>query len=176
MPESMSCINAPSRICSEPPSLKSGEIGDDLGSQQNLLVSPKMYRQFIKPVEKTLYDLIHEKAPNAFLFHHTDGNVFKVLPDLIEVGVNVLNPVQTSANQMDGRSLKSNFGRELCFHGAIEKVEASKDELIAEVKERIDTLGPDGYIMAPCNHMIDVQPENILAMYETAKEYIPWQH
>ena len=151
------------------------EIGDDLGSQQNLLISPKMYRQFIKPAEKRLYDLIHEKAPNAFLFHHTDGNVFKILPDLIEVGVNVLNPVQTSANQMDGRGLKDNFGHRLAFHGAIEKAEASKDELVAEVKERIDTLGPDGYIMAPCNHMIDVPPENILAMYETAREYTPWR-
>jgi len=151
------------------------EVGDDLGSQQNLLVSPAMYRRFIKPAEKKLYDLIHELAPKAFLVHHTDGNVFKVLPDLIEVGVNILNPVQTSAKDMDAKSLKANFGKQLVFHGAVEKMEHSKDELVAEVKERIDTLGPDGYVLASCNHMIDVEPENILAMFETAREYAPWR-
>lgn len=151
------------------------EVGDDLGSQQNLLISPAMYRRFIKPAEKKLYDLIHELAPSAFLIHHTDGNVFKVLPDLIEVGVNILNPVQTSAKEMDGKRLKEIFGRQIAFHGGVEKTEGSKDELVGEVKERIDTLGPDGYVMASCNHMIDVQPENILAMFETAREYTPWR-
>lgn len=148
------------------------EIGDDLGGQQNLLISPRMYRKYIKPAEKKLYDLIHEKAPNAFLFHHTDGNVFKILPDLIEVGVNILNPVQTSAKNMEGKLLKENFGDQLVFHGAVEKMEGTKDELVEEVKERIRTLGPSGYVMASCNHMIDVSPENILAMFETAREYV----
>jgi uroporphyrinogen decarboxylase len=152
------------------------EIGDDLGSQQNLLISPAMFRRFIKPAEKVLYARIHDElAPNAFLFHHTDGNVFKVLPDLIEVGVNVLNPTQTSAKDMEARKIKAAFGKQLAFHGAIEKMEGSQDELVAEVRERIDTLGPDGYVMASCNHMIDVPPENIIAMFETAREYTPWK-
>jgi uroporphyrinogen decarboxylase len=150
------------------------EVGDDLGSQQNLLISPRMYRQYIKPYQKKLYDLIHEKAPGAHLVHHTDGNVFPILGDLVEVGVNILNPVQTSARQMEGKSLKENFGKQLSFHGGIEKMEASKEELVAEVKQRIDELGPDGYVMASCNHMIDVQPENILVMFETARTYHPW--
>ena len=151
------------------------EVADDLGSQQSLLISPAMYRRFIKPAQRELYGMIHELAPNAFVIHHTDGNVSKILPDLIEVGVNVLNPVQTSARDMDAAGLKAGFGDRLSFHGAVEKMEASKDELVAEVKERIDVLGKGGgYVLASCNHMIDVPPENIVAMFETAHTYRPW--
>ncbi len=151
------------------------EVADDLGGQQNLLISPAMYRQFIKPAEQTLYRRIHDLAPDAFVIHHTDGNVLQILPDLIEVGVNVLNPVQTSASGMEGRNLKAQFGDQLAFHGAIELMEGGKDELVAEVRERIDVLGKNGgYVLASCNHMIDVPPENIVAMIETAHEYRPW--
>ena len=85
------------------------EVSDDLGSQENLIISPEMYRRFIKPAELELYTLIHKKAPKAALFHHTDGAVFDVIPDLLEVGVNVLNPVQTSSKGMDGHRLKKQF-------------------------------------------------------------------
>jgi uroporphyrinogen decarboxylase len=150
------------------------EIGDDLGTQESLLISPEMYRRFIKPAQQELYDLIHEKAPGAALFHHTDGAMFRLLPDLIEVGVNVLNPVQTSAAGMEAHSLKEAFGDKLVFHGAIEHFEgdAAVETVVSEVKDRIDALAPGGgYVLAPCNHMIDVRPEVILAMYETAREY-----
>ena len=148
------------------------EAADDLGGQQNLLVSPKMYRQFIKPAQMELYSLIHEKAPNAFLFHHTDGNVFQIIPDLVETGVNVLNPTQTSTTGMGAEELKATYGDKITFHGAIEKMEYSKDELIAEVKEKLHTLGRGGgYVMASCNHMIDVPPENVVAMFDVAREY-----
>jgi len=151
------------------------EVADDLGGQQNLLISPAMYRRFIKPAERELYGLIHELAPNAFIFHHTDGNVFKILPDLIEVGVEVLNPVQTSAREMEAQRLKEAFGDRLTFHGAIEKMESSREVLIDEVRQRIDALGANGgYVLASCNHMIDVAPENIVAMFETARAYRPW--
>ena len=150
------------------------EIGDDLGAQQNLLISPQMYRNFIKPAEQELYALIHEKAPHAALFRHTDGAIFDVIPDLVEVGVNVLNPVQTSTNGMDARRLKAAYGSNLTFHGAIEGLEGNPpiDRVVAEVKDRIDALGPGGgYVLASCNHMIDVSPEIIIAMFETAREY-----
>ena len=148
------------------------EYGDDLGSQQNLLISPAMYRKFLKPAEQELYRLMREKAPRAALFRHTDGNISKIIPDLIEVGVNVLNPVQTSAKDMQGQRLKAAFGQQLTFHGAVENLEADRDTLVAEVRERIDTFAPGGgYILASCNHMIDVPPENILAMFETARSY-----
>jgi uroporphyrinogen decarboxylase len=152
------------------------EVADDLGGQQNLLISPAMYRRFIKPAEKELYGRIHELAPNAFLFHHTDGNVFKILPDLIEVGVDVLNPVQTSAREMHADRLKEMFGHQLTFHGAVEKMEGDRKTLVAEVRNHIDVMGVNGgYVMASCNHMIDVPPENILAMFETAQSHTPAQ-
>ena len=151
------------------------EVADDLGAERSLLVSPAMYRRYIKPRERILYQRIHELAPNAFVIHHTDGNVFSILPDLIEVGVNVLNPMQTSSKDMGAARVKEQFGDRLAFHGAIEKMERSKDELVAEVKERIDVLGRGGgYVLASCNHMIDVPPENIVAMFETAVTYRPW--
>ena len=150
------------------------EVSDDLGSQDNLLISPQMYREFLKPAEFELYNLIHEKAPNAALFHHTDGAVFDLIPDLIEVGVNVLNPVQTSSKGMDAKRLKETFGNSITFHGTIEKLIKSKttDELIAEVKNNIDSFGTGGgYILAPSNHIMDTEPKKIILMYEVAREY-----
>jgi uroporphyrinogen decarboxylase len=150
------------------------EIGDDLGTNRSLLISPRMYREFIKPAERELYALIHEKAPQAALFRHTDGAVFNVIPDLIEVGVDVLNPVQTSTAGMGARQLKETFGAQLTFHGAVEGLEGSPsvDQIVAIVKSCIDDLGPGGgYVLASCNHMIDVSPEIIIAMFDTAREY-----
>ena len=150
------------------------EIGDDLGTNKSLLISPRMYRRFIKPAEQELYALIHAKAPQAALFRHTDGAVFDVIPDFLEVGVNVLNPVQTSTAGMDARRLKDAYGAKLTFHGAVEGLDEDPtvDAVVATVKDRIDTLAPGGgYVLASCNHMIDVSPEIIIAMFETAREY-----
>jgi uroporphyrinogen decarboxylase len=147
------------------------EYGDDLGGQSSPLISPHMFKEFIFPAEKALFTLIHEKAPQAAVFHHTDGSIFKLIPDLIEAGVNVLNPVQTSKG-MEGRLLKDTFGKQLVFHGAIEKMDAPLDELVAEAKEKLSIFSPGGgYVFASCNHMVDVPPQNILAMFETAREY-----
>jgi len=150
------------------------EVGDDLGSQQGLLMSPDMYREFFKPADKELYDLIHEKAPQAALVRHTDGAIFPLIPDLIEIGVGVLNPVQASARGMAPTELKGTFGDVLSFHGAVENIEGnvSVDDVVSEVKQRIDVLSPGGgYVVASCNHMVDVKPENVIAMFETAREY-----
>jgi uroporphyrinogen decarboxylase len=150
------------------------EVGDDLGTQNSLLISPKMYREFIKPAEKELYALIHENAPRAALFRHTDGAIFDIIPDLVEVGVDVLNPVQTSTKGMEATRLKSTYGAAITFHGAIEVMEAdvSAKEVSAEVRQKIDALAPGGgYVLASCNHMIDVRPENILALFDTARQY-----
>ncbi|MCB0050635.1 MAG: hypothetical protein KDE24_13960, partial [Caldilinea sp.] len=95
--------------------------------------------------------------------------------DLIEAGVNVLNPVQTSSRDMSAQTLKDAYGDRLAFHGAIEGMEGDTDALVAEVKARIDVLGRGGYVLASCNHMIDVAPENIVAMFETAVSYRPWE-
>lgn len=150
------------------------EVGDDLGGKDNLLISPEMYREFIKPAEIELYSLIHKKAPGAALFHHTDGAVFELIPDLIEAGMNVLNPVQTSAKGMDAHRLKNTYGNSIVFHGGVENIEGdvSAAEIASEVKQRIDTLSPGGgYVLTCCNHMIDVKPENIISLFQTAREY-----
>jgi uroporphyrinogen decarboxylase len=150
------------------------EVGDDLGGKDNLLISPEMYREFIKPAEMELYSLIHEKAPEAALFHHTDGAVFELIPDLIDVGVNVLNPIQTSAKGMEAHRLKEAYEKSIVFHGAIENIEGDVNttDIISEVEQRIDALSPGGgYVLSCCNHMIDVKPENIITMFKTAKEY-----
>jgi len=147
------------------------EYGDDLGAQNNLLISPAMYRTFLKPREAELFALIRQKAPGAAIFRHCDGSILKIIPDFIEVGVNVLNPVQTSAKDMDGRVLKESFGQSLTFHGAVERMEDEPEILRAEIKDRIDTFSRGGgYIFASCNHMIDVPPENIILMFDTARE------
>ncbi len=146
------------------------EYGDDLGAQNNPLISPRMFAAFLAPAEKELFRMIRAKAPQAAIFHHSDGSIFKLIPGLIEAGADVLNPVQTSARGMDGRLLKESFGGRLAFHGAIEKLDGPLDELVAEAKEKLAIFAPNGgYIFASCNHMIDVPVENILAMFETAR-------
>ncbi len=150
------------------------EIGDDIGSAKSLIVSPDMYREFIKPAERELYRLIHELAPGAALFRHTDGAIFDIIPDLVEVGVDVLNPVQTSTAGMEARGLKQAYGDRITFHGAVEGLEGaeSRDEAIAEIRDRIDALAPGGgYVLASCNHIMDVAPELIIAAYDEAREY-----
>lgn len=148
------------------------ETGDDLGSQESTIISPHIYREFIKPADRELYELIHRKAPDAKLFRHCDGAIFDLIPDFIEIGVDILNPVQTSAKNMDSHKLKDSFGDKLVFHGTLEKVEESMDKAITELKERIDVFAANGgYVISTCNHLVDVKPENILAVFKKAKEY-----
>ena len=150
------------------------EVGDDLAGTSNLLVSADMYRQFLKPAEREFFEFIHHKVPNAKLIRHTDGAVFPLIPDQIEIGVDVLNPVQTRAKGMDPIKIKAAFGDDLAFHGGIQAVEndVSIDDVVADVKYHIDALAPGGgYVVSSCNHMLDVRPEILIAMFETACEY-----
>ncbi|MBC8401414.1 MAG: hypothetical protein H8E14_08000 [Candidatus Marinimicrobia bacterium] len=150
------------------------EVADDLGAQDNLLISPTMYRELIKPAERELYALIHEKAPGAALFRHNDGAIFEIIPDLIEVGVDILNPVQTSVKGLEAQRIKATFGDQLNFHGGMEYFDGdvSTEAVVTEVKKLIDGLANcGGYILAPCNHIITANPENICTMYYTARDY-----
>lgn len=152
------------------------ETQDDLGGQEQPLISPKIWREIIKPCQKKIFDMIHTCAPQAKIIFHSDGNVWDFIPDLIEIGVDVLNPVQPSARLMDSENLKKEFGKQLCFHGAIDvqKVLTKNPKIITEdVKSRIQSLGVGGgYILAPCNHIqADVPPENIVTLYGAAKKY-----
>jgi uroporphyrinogen decarboxylase len=146
-------------------------LGDDLGMQTGLLISPALYRRLIKPRHKELYDFIHSRT-EAKILHHTCGSVFPLVPDLIDVGVDILNPIQTSAQGMDPAALKREFGEQLVFHGGIDVQQilpfATPERVREEVKRIVAILGQGGgYIFAPSHNIqADVPPENILAMYE----------
>lgn len=151
-------------------------ITDDLGTQTSLLMSPKMFRDQIKPKFKTFHDHIKSLADVKLMFH-CDGAIDPLINDLIEIGVDILNPVQTSTKGLeDTKAIKEKYGDRLCFHGAIDVQQvmpnASVKEIEDEVKRRVADLNRNGgYILAPCHNLgHDIPPENIVAMFETAKK------
>lgn len=149
-------------------------VAEDLGGQRNLMYSPRHIKRFLFPGMKHMIDLAHEAG--AFAFHHDDGNITKILPDLIELGIDILNPIQWRAEGMDRQTLKNQYGDQLIFHGAVDNQYTlpfgTTDEVREEVIENIRVLGKDGgYIIAPCHNIQPNTPvENIIAMYETGYE------
>lgn len=147
-------------------------MGDDLGGQQTLLISRELYRALIQPVHRRIIDHAHKVLPEAKILYHSDGAVFDILPDLIDAGVDVLEAVQTDADGMDPRRLKSTYGERLGFHGAI-SVQAllprsSAEHVRSECQRLCDVLGKGGgYIAAPSHAMQAGTPvENVWAMLE----------
>lgn len=163
-----------------------GELGEwidlageseDLGGQGGLLFSPEIYRRLVKPRQAELFGLIHARS-RARVFLHSCGAIRPLIPDLIEVGVDVLNPVQVSAAGMDSAELKREFGAELTFWGGgvdTQRVLASGSpaEVRDEVRRRIDDLKPGGGFVFAAVHNIqaDVPVENVIAMWEALREH-----
>ena len=143
---------------------------DDVGSQENLLVSKRMWQRMIKPHHERLISVI--KKYGKKVMYHTDGAVHGIIPELIEMGVDVLNPIQPTAKDLDPKSLKLEFGDKLSFHGGIDIVETlpkgSPEEVQKEVLDRIQALSQNGgYVMCSSHHIqSDTPVENIIAMYE----------
>ena len=153
------------------------KIGDDLGSQDRLMISPRMYRQMLKPLHADLISFIKERT-KAKVFFHTDGDVFDLIEDFIEIGVDVLNPIQTSAGKMsDLAGLKDRYGSRLVFCGAVDTQhilpDGTPEEVRQEVRRVINILGEGGGYMAASVHTImnEVPPENILAMVDAVEEF-----
>ncbi len=153
------------------------KIGDDLGMQNSLLISPKMYREIIKPFHADYISFIKART-KAKVFFHTDGDVYPLIPDFIEMGVDILNPIQTSAGKMSNlEGLKSQFGKNIVFCGGVDTGRVlpfgTPDEVRTEVKRIIDILGKDGGYMLASVHtvMSDVSPENVLAMVDAVDEF-----
>jgi uroporphyrinogen decarboxylase len=149
--------------------------GDDIGAQRGLQVSPKMYRKWIHPLQREQFQAFREHT-DAKIFYHTCGNVYTVLDDLVEAGVDILNPVQVSATDMgDTARLKREFGDRLCFWGGIDTSHVlprgTVDDVKAEVDRRVGDLGRDGgYVLGPVHNIQpDVPVENILGMFEHAR-------
>lgn len=151
--------------------------GDDLGMQTSLIISPEMYRRFIKPCHRRIYDFIHAKT-KAKVFMHSCGAIYDIIPDLIEVGVDILNPLQRNAAKMDIVRLKEEFGRELCFWGGgidVQQVlpNASLDAIETEIKRTLEILAPGGgYVFAPTHNIQpDITPERLDKLYRAALDH-----
>jgi uroporphyrinogen decarboxylase len=151
---------------------------DDYGTQTSQLISPHMFREQIKPRLKVLFDRIKQLAPNAKRFFHSCGNVRPLLPDFIEIGVEILNPVHIRAAGMEPTALKREFGDELVFWGGGVDTQGvlptgTPQEVKDNVRHNIEALAPGGGFVFNTVHNIqaDVSPQNIMAMWEALQEY-----
>ncbi|MEK7415189.1 MAG: uroporphyrinogen decarboxylase family protein [Planctomycetota bacterium] len=151
---------------------------DDLGAQNGLQFSRAHYQKFIKPRHAKYFRQIHELS-SAKLVLHTCGSVVSIIDDLIEIGVDGLNPVQVTTAGMDPVTLKQRFGKRMVFWGAMDTQgilpHGSTQDVRRMVEERIEQMGEGGgYILAPCHNLQpDVPVDNVRAMYEHAREYVP---
>jgi uroporphyrinogen decarboxylase len=155
---------------------------DDLGTQSSLLLDPETLRSRVIPKIARLNRFIKSKFLNAKIFFHTDGAIKQIIPDLIEAGVDILNPIQYSAADMDLKELKSTFGKDIVFWGGgIDTQEilnkGSVDDVRDEVKKNIEILAPGGGFIFSTVHNIqpDVPPQNFWAMWETLMQYGKYQ-
>lgn len=144
-------------------------FADDMGGQDGLYLSPRTYREMIKPYHAELLGLIKSRAKARVMFHSC-GSVASLLDDFIEIGMDILNPVQVAAKGMDTAELKKRYGNRVAFWGAIDTQRVlpygTPEDVRAEVRRRIADLAPGGgYVVAPV-HVIqaDVPPENVLAL------------
>jgi uroporphyrinogen decarboxylase len=152
-------------------------VADDLGTQNNLWMSPDSYRKIFKPRHAKIYSYIKDRS-DCFIFLHSCGAIYDLIPDLIDIGVDIISPVQTSAKGMEPERLKREFGKKLTFWGAGIETQTvlpkgSPEDIRHQVKERIRILGPEGGFVFNTVHNIqpDVSPENIMAMFDALVEF-----
>jgi uroporphyrinogen decarboxylase len=154
------------------------QMADDLAGQNGMLISPNSYRKLLKPLHEEMFDYIHSKS-DAKIFFHSCGAIRTLIPDLIEVGVDILNPVQVNAAKMDSAEIKREYGEDICFWGGGVDTQKAFDEnhtpeeVRADVRKRLDDFMPGGGFVFATVHNIqgNVPPENIMAMWETVQEY-----
>lgn len=148
---------------------------DDVATQNSLMISQGMWRKYIRPRHARLIEVA--KSYNVPVMYHCDGAVYPLIPELIEMGVEVLNPIQADAKDMDPQRLKDEFGDRLTFHGGIDIIETlphgTAQDVRSEVRERVRVLGENGgYILASSHHIQSDTPiENVLAMYDLEVRY-----
>jgi len=149
--------------------------GDDYAGNLNLMISPAMFRRFIKPCIERLIKVIKEYNPNTKIMLHSDGAITKILPDILSLGVDVIHPLEPLP-ATDIPVIKEQFGRQVTFLGGIDISHAmpgTREDVIAEAKRRISQLASGGgYILAPSNHLqADVSAENVVTLFETARQF-----
>ncbi len=154
------------------------QFGDDLGTQINAQISADTYRTMIKPYHQRQYRYVRENYPQCKVFLHSCGAIASLIPDLIDAGVEVLNPVQLSASGMDPRMLKREYGKHLTFWGGgantpVTMTHGTPEQNARETRELIDIFSPGGGFVFTQVHNIqpNVPPENIIAVYDTALGY-----
>lgn len=152
---------------------------DDLGAQETSLISPQMYRKYIKPRHRKLFFAIKKASSRRiYIFLHSCGSIYDLIPDFIEVGVDIINPVQVGAKKMDPKILKKEFGRDIVFWGGgidTQKIlpYGTKRQIVDEVKRRIGEFASGGGFVFSAIHNIqpDVPPENIISMLDAFHKY-----
>ena len=151
--------------------------GDDLGMEIGPMISPRMWREWLKPRLQRVFDAYRARRPDIILAYHTCGSVLPFLDELIEVGVQVLNPIQVTAHGMDAAWLKRTCGHRLAFCGGVDQrgvlPHGTPGEVEQEVRQRIAELGPGGgYVLAPTHDIqSDTPVENVLAVFEAARRW-----
>ena len=152
-------------------------VGDDLGTQHGPMISPEAYRKLVKPAQKRVWQFIKSRT-KASLFLHSCGSVRKFIPDWIELGLDILNPIQVAARDMDPKELKREYGKNLTFWGGGCDTQriltfGTPDDVEKEVRLRISEFAPGGGFVFNQIHNIQprVPPENILRMFETVLKF-----
>lgn len=151
--------------------------GDDFGSQKQMLIPPEMWRHYFKPRIKEMFQEFRSVNSDVKIAWHSCGSIIPIIPDFIEIGLDILNPIQPLAAEMEPQFLKDSFGKELSFFGGIDIQDlmpnGTPEQIRAEVKRRNDILGKDGgFIIAPAHNIQnDTSVENILTFFGAAKSY-----
>ena len=146
-------------------------VGDDLATSDKTIMSVDTYRKMVKPYQKRYFESI-KNMTDAKILYHSDGNIYDFVGDLVEIGVDILNPIEPGA--LDENKLKETYGGQLCFWGGIDTKNVlpngSPADVEEEVKSRINKLGPEGYVVTSVHDIqADTPAENIISMFETAK-------
>lgn len=151
------------------------QFGDDLGTQENTQISLTMYREIIKPYQSRQYQYVRNNYPNVKVFLHSCGSIYDLIPDLIDAGVEILNPVQLSARKMDPIKLKKEFGKHLTFWGGGINTQTTLtfgtiEEIRREVEELMHIFAPGGGFVFTQVHNIqaNIEPEKVVEVYKTA--------
>jgi len=153
-------------------------MGDDLGTQTGPWMRPEKYRKLVKPRHARIFHYIKARSPHLYVFLHSCGSIYQLLPDLIDAGVDIINPVQVTARGMEPSRLKREFGKSLTFWGGGVDSQGvlpfgTPQQVRDQVKERISILAPGGgYVFATVHNIqSEVPPENIVAMFEAVAKY-----
>ncbi len=152
------------------------KIGDDLGTEESLLMSPAMYRRILKPIHADYIAFIRERT-KAKVFFHSDGDVFDLLDDFAEIGVDIVNPIQASGRMANLAAIKERYGTRLTFCGGIDTQRVlprgTPDDVRQEVRRVVEQLAPGGgYMLAAVHTIMDEVPaENVLAMVDAVEEF-----